>query len=343
MNKLYFASDYQEGAHEKILERLLATNREHTVGYGNDEYSLSAKEKIRAACECPEAEIYFLIGGTQTNATAIDGILESYEGVIAATTGHISLHEAGAIEFCGHKVIELPAENGKLKAETVRDYLSVFHGDSTKEHMVWPGMVYISQSTEYGTIYSKAELTALREVCDEYGIRLYMDGARLAYALMCEENDLSLPDIARLCDAFYIGGTKCGALFGEALVFTRPHVVKHFFTTVKQHGALLAKGRINGVQFDTLFTDGLYFEIGKYAIEKAAYLKAELIKKGYSFFIDSPTNQIFVIMDDKKLEKLSEKVEFSYWERYDESRSVIRFATCWATEDKDIEELLKLL
>ena len=343
MKRLYFASDYQEGAHEKILERLLATNREHTVGYGNDEYSLSAKEKIRDACNCPEAEIYFLIGGTQTNATAIDGILESYEGVIAAATGHISLHEAGAIEFGGHKVIELPAENGKLKAETVRDYLSVFLGDGTKEHMVWPGMVYLSQSTEYGTVYTKAELTALREVCDEYGIRLYMDGARLAYALMCEANDLTLPDIARLCDAFYIGGTKCGALFGEALVFTRPGVVKHFFTTVKQHGALLAKGRINGVQFDTLFTDGLYFEIGKYAIEKADHLKKELAKKGYSFFIDSPTNQIFVIIDDEKLDSISEKVEFSYWERYDASHSVIRFATCWATEDGDIEELLKLL
>ena len=343
MNRLYFASDYQEGAHEKIIERLTVTNREHTVGYGNDGYSLSAKEKIRAACECPDAEIYFLIGGTQTNATAIDGMLDSYEGVIAATTGHISIHEAGAVEFCGHKVIELHAENGKLTAQTVRDYLSVFHGDGTKEHMVWPGMIYISQPTEYGTIYSRAELTALREVCDEYGIRLYADGARLAYALECPENDVTLPDMAKLCDAFYIGGTKCGALFGEALVFTRPGVVKHFFTTVKQHGALLAKGRINGLQFDTLFTDGLYFEIGRYAIEKAEYLKKELAKKGYSFFIDSPTNQIFVIIGDEKLATLFEKVEFSYWEKYDATRSVIRFATSWATEDGDVEELLKLL
>lgn len=343
MNRLYFASDYQEGAHEKILDRLVRTNREHTVGYGTDEYSNSAREKIRTACECPEAEIYFLIGGTQTNATAIDGMLQSYEGVIAADTGHISLHEAGAIEFGGHKVIELPAENGKLKAETVKKYLEVFHGDGTKDHMVWPGMVYISQPTEYGTIYSKEELTALRAVCDEYGIRLYADGARLAYALECPENDVALPDMARLCDAFYIGGTKCGALFGEALVFTRPGVVKHFFTSVKQHGALLAKGRINGLQFDTLFTDGLYSEIGRHAIDKAAYLKAELTKKGYSFFIDSPTNQIFIIIGDDKLPALSEKVEYSYWERYDPTRSVIRFATSWATEDADIEELLKLV
>ena len=255
--KLNFASDYMEGAHPQILQRLLETNLEKTAGYGFDKYSEAAREKIRKACEAPEAEIFFLVGGTQTNATVIDALLCSYQGVIAAETGHISTHESGAIEHSGHKVLALPGENGKLSAETVRACLDTYRLDENRDHTVMPGMVYISQPTEYGTLYSLAELEALNGVCRAAGIPLYLDGARLASALACPENDAHLPDLARLCDAFYIGGTKCGALFGEAVVFPKKNTVPHFFTIVKQHGALLAKGRIAWMQFDALFTDGL--------------------------------------------------------------------------------------
>ncbi|MBQ4480519.1 MAG: aminotransferase class V-fold PLP-dependent enzyme, partial [Victivallales bacterium] len=246
--KLNFASDYMEGAHPRILQRLVETNFEKTAGYGFDTYSEAAREKIRKACEAPEAEIFFLVGGTQTNATVIDALLRSYQGVIAAETGHISTHESGAIEHSGHKVLALPGKDGKLSAKTVRACLDTYKLDENRDHTVMPGMVYISQPTEYGTLYSLAELEALSGVCREAGIPLYLDGARLASALACQENDAELPDLARLCDAFYIGGTNCGALFGEAVVFPKKNTVPHFFTIVKQHGALLAKGRIAGIQ-----------------------------------------------------------------------------------------------
>lgn len=340
---LSFESDYNEGAHERILERLAETNREQLPGYGSDRYCVSAKEKIREACGCPEADVWFLVGGTQTNETVIDAMIHPYEGVVCATTGHINVHEAGAVEFTGHKVIELPAAEGRLEAHVLEEYLRRFFADANHEHMVFPGMVYLSHPTEYGTLYTKAELTALHSVCAEYGIPLYLDGARLGYGLMSRRTDVSLEDIARFCDAFYIGGTKVGALFGEAVVFPRGNAPAHFLTIIKQHGALLAKGWLLGIQFDTLFTDGLYFEISRNAIEKADVLKAAFHEKGYRFFLDSPTNQIFPVMENNQIAHLAEKVTFGFWEKADDAHTVVRFATSWATTDTQVRALTSLL
>lgn len=340
---LSFESDYIEGAHEKILKRLFETNLERLSGYGSDIYSERAKEKIKKACKCDGAEIFFIVGGTQTNQIVISSVLCGYEGVISADTGHVSAHEAGAIEVTGHKVLPLPQKDGKLDALTVKNYLETFYADANHDHMVFPGMVYISHPTEYGTLYSAEELRALSEVCREYKIPLYMDGARLAYALESPETDVDLPMIAELCDVFYIGGTKVGALCGEAVVFTKKNMPKHFLTTVKQRGALLAKGRLLGVQFDTLFTDDLYFEIGKHAVSLSMKMKEILIKCGYRLFIDSYTNQQFVIFENSELERLSKTVKFSFWEKYDENHTVMRLATSFATTEADIFELEKLL
>lgn len=334
----YFENDYSEGAHEKVLNRLIETNMEKLSGYGNDGYCELAKEKIRKSCECPNADIYFLVGGTQTNQTVIDGMLKLYEGVVAASTGHISTHEAGAIEHTGHKVLEVPHKDGKILAETLRSYLETFYNDGNHEHMVFPGMVYISHPTEYGTLYSKKELSDLSAICKEYEIPLYLDGARLGYGLMSKDTDVTLPDIAKYCDIFYIGGTKVGALCGEALVFPNNNAPKHFITMIKQHGALLAKGRLLGVQFDTLFTDNLYLEISKHAIETADLLKEAFKQKGYTFYIDSPTNQIFIVLKNEEMKRLKEFVVFSFWEKLDESHTVVRFATSWATRKEDVEE-----
>lgn len=340
---LDFVNDYSEGAHEKILQRLLETNMEKLSGYGTDKYCESAKQKIREACECPEADIYFLVGGTQTNATVIDAMLEQYEGVVSADTGHIGTHEAGAIEASNHKVLGIPHENGKITAKAVKQYFADFYADGNHEHMVFPGMVYISHPTEYGTLYSKKELEELSAVCQEYDAPLYLDGARLGYGLVSEENDVKLADIAALCDVFYIGGTKVGALCGEAVVFPKKNAPKHFMTIVKQHGALLAKGRLLGVQFDTLFTDNLYLEISKNAIKTANMLKEALKEKGYTFYIDSPTNQIFLVLEDEKLKKLEEKVAVSFWEKADDNHTIIRLATSWATKEEEIKELIDIL
>lgn len=340
---LHFDSDYMEGAHPAIMKRLMDTNMEQTSGYGTDEYCDSAKKKIKIACNAPEAEVFFLMGGTQTNRVAIDGILRVYEGVLAAECGHISIHESGAIEAGGHKVLICPHEKGKLKAKTVEDYLEQFYRDANWPHMVIPGMLYVTHPTEYGAVYTKAELEGLHEVCQKYNIPMYIDGARLGYGLAAENTDVTLSDIAECCEAFYIGGTKVGALFGEALVFTKPKLVPHFFTTIKQHGGLLAKGRLLGLQFDTLFTDDLYMKISRNAIEKALELKAGLKEKGYELFYESPTNQQFLIMENKKIEELKEKVSFAFWEVYDEKHTVVRIATGWATESADIRALLKLL
>ena len=282
---LSFENDYSEGAHEKILQRFMETNLEKVSGYGSDPYCESAKQKIREACECPQADVYFLTGGTQTNAVVISSMLESYEGVVAAQTGHVACHEAGAIEYSGHKVITVPQYKGKMKAEDLKNCLKTFWDDESHEHMVFPGMVYISHPTEYGTLYTKAELEEISSVCRSYNIPLFLDGARLIYGLVSKETDVTLQDLAELCDVFYIGGTKAGTLCGEAVVFTGNCMPKHFLTRVKQHGALLAKGRLLGVQFDALFTDDLYLEIGKNAIETAAVLKEGLKKKGYQFFL----------------------------------------------------------
>ncbi len=279
---LSFASDYMEGAHPLIMKRLMETNLEKTAGYGLDEYSESARDKIRRACNAPNADVFLLSGGTQTNAAIIDALLRSYQGVIAADTGHITVHEAGAIEFSGHKVLPLTNHNGKISAEQIEECIDNYQCDDNRDHTVMPGMVYISQPTEYGTLYSLDELKKISSVCRRNSLPLYLDGARLAYALACPENNVSLPDIAALCDAFYIGGTKCGAMFGEAVVIPKHNYIPHLFTIIKQHGALIAKGRITGIQFDTLFTDDLYYRIGETAIEAAVRIRNALAEKGRS-------------------------------------------------------------
>lgn len=338
-----FESDYTNGAHPVILHKLIETNDEMLATYGFDKYSESAKEKIKAVCQCPEAEVHFLTGGTQTNAIVISTMLKDYEGVVAADTGHISSHEAGAIEYTGHKVLTVGQELGKIKADELDKYLDSFYGDENHEHMVFPGMVYISHPTEYGTLYSKRELEELSNICGKYEIPLYMDGARLGYGLMSYNTDVTLADIARYCDVFYIGGTKVGALCGEAIVFTKNNAPKHFMTMIKQHCALLAKGRLIGVQFDALFTDDLYFNISRHAIDMAEELKKVLQEKGCRFFLDSPTNQQFIIIEDSKLNSLKDELKVSFWEKYDENHTVVRFATSWSTKPEDIEALKELL
>lgn len=338
-----FESDYTIGTHEKILNRMQEMNLEQQKGYGGDVICESAKEKIRKACGCDEAQVHFLVGGTQTNAIVIASMLERYEGVVAAQTGHVSVHEAGAIEYTGHKVLEIPGYDGKMKVEDLRKCLRMFWDDRNYEHMVFPGMVYISHPTEYGTLYTLEELKQISEVCREYEIPLFLDGARLGYGLMSRNTDVTLPDIAKYCDVFYIGGTKVGALFGEAVVFTKNNMPKHFLTMVKQQGGLLAKGWLLGLQFDTLFTDDLYYEISKNAIDRAEELKEIFRKKGYSFYMDSPTNQQFFILDDEKVKDLQEKVGFGFWEKYDESHTVVRFATSWATTKEDLRVLEEIL
>lgn len=340
---LSFESDYTIGAHEKILNRIQEINMVQQKGYGTDKICESAKEKIRKACGCEEAQVYFLVGGTQTNSIVISTMLERYEGVVAAQTGHVSLHEAGAIEYTGHKVQEILGHDGKIDVRELSGFLKTFWEDGNHEHMVFPGMVYISHPTEYGTLYSLKELKEISQVCRKYDIPLYMDGARLGYGLMSADTDVSLPDIARYCDAFYIGGTKVGALFGEAVVFTKKNMPKFFMTMVKQQGALLAKGWLLGLQFDTLFTNNLYYEISKNAIDMAELLKEGFRKKGYKFFIDSPTNQQFIIMENEVMERLRSKVAFSFWEKYDENHTIVRFATSWATKREDVEKVISFL
>ena len=332
-----------EGAHISILERLIETNLEKTVGYGEDEYSKSAKEKIKAACNAPDARVHFLVGGTQTNATVIDSILAPYQGVVSAVTGHIACHESGAIEASGHKIITIPSHEGKICANELEAVFIGYLNDESREHTVMPGAVYVSHPTEYGTLYTKSELSEIYSICKKYNAPLFLDGARLGYGLAANGTDLTLPDIAKYTDVFYIGGTKVGALFGEAVVITNDKLCPCFLTMIKRHGAMLAKGRLLGIQFDALFTDGLYLKIARNAIDMAEYLKAELLKRGYSLHIDSPTNQLFVIMSDEKIKKLKEKVGFTYWERLDDKSSVIRFVTSFATTKEQVDELLKFL
>ena len=341
--RMSFTSDYMEGAHPAILRRLCETNLDKRAGYGLDACSDAAREKIRAACHAPEAEIHFLAGGTQTNATVIDALLRPWQGVVAADSGHIATHEAGAIEWGGHKVLTLESRQGKITATQVAACHAAWRLDANREHMVMPGMVYLSQPTECGTLYSLRELEDLSRVCRDAGMLLYLDGARLAYALACPENDAALCDIARLCDAFYIGGTKCGALFGEAVVFPKPGIAPHFFTVVKQHGALLAKGFVTGSQFDVLFTDGLYSEIGRAAIDAAIRIRAALSEKGYRLAFKAPTNQIFLLLENARAEALSQKVDLGFFERPDADHVVMRIATSWATTPEDVEALIELL
>lgn len=339
---LYFENDYCEGAHPAILKKMMETNLEKVSGYGTDPYCASAREKIRTACGCPQADVSFISGGTQSNAIVIASILQRWQGVIAAHTGHVAGHEAGAIEYTGHKVLTLPHQSGKLDAQSVREFVSTFYADGNHDHMVFPGMVYISHPTEYGTLYTKAELEALHAVCQDYQMPLFLDGARLGYGLVSEGTDVTLRDIAQLCDVFYIGGTKVGALCGEAVVF--PHgAPAHFMTMVKQQGALLAKGRLLGIQFDVLFTDDLYIRISQNAIVTANALKKGLAEKGYHFFMDSPTNQIFVVLENTQLQALEGKAKFGFWEKYDAEHTVVRIATSWATRMEEVEQLIDMM
>jgi threonine aldolase len=338
-----FTCDYSEGAHPKILERLAETNFEQLPGYGVDHYCESAKAKIRAACEAPDAEVYFLVGGTQTNSTVIAAMLHDYEGVVSAETGHIGVHEAGAVEYTGHKVLTIPGHQGKLAPEELRAYLQAATTDPNYEHMVFPGMIYLSFPSEYGTLYTRAELESIHGIAQEYGLPVFIDGARLGYGLESPACEVTLPELARLCDVFYIGGTKVGCYCGEAVVFPRGNAPKHFYTITKQHGAMMAKGRLLGIQFDTLFTDGLYFEISRHAIDMAMQLKALLREKGCTFFLDSPTNQQFIVLENSKLEEFGKHIGYDPWDRVDASHTAIRLATSWATRSEHLEELSRWL
>lgn len=343
---IHFDTDYMEGAHPDVMRRLAESNLEQTTGYGTDLYTRQAKQLIIEACHLNphEAEVHFLVGGTQTNSTVIDGLLHHHEGVMAAETGHINVHESGAIEASGHKVLTLPSTDGKVVAKDVAAYVDDFYRDETYEHMVAPGMLYISQPTEYGTLYSLSELQALSEVCRSHHIPLYIDGARLAYALASPLNDISLSQIAQLADVFYIGGTKCGLLFGEAVVVPRGKaLLPHFFPLVKQHGALLAKGRLLGVQFATLFADGLYFRLGTHAVDLALKIKRAFTTKGYALHIDSYTNQQFFLLPNTLIDHLSSQATFELWGPRGKEQSVVRFVTSWATRESDVETLEKLV
>lgn len=340
MIRASFESDYNNGCLPEILRRLSETNDEKASGYGFDPYTERAKKRIRKACDMTEAEVHFLVGGTQTNATAIDSLLQGCEGVLSVDTGHINVHESGAVEAFGHKVLVLPGiAGGKMAASQIDDYMRKFLADETYPHMVQPSMVYITLPTELGALYSRKELADIYAVCQQYGLRLYVDGARLGYGLMAEGNDIDLPFLAHHCDAFYIGGTKVGALLGEALVYTNTRAPKYIFTIIKRHGALLAKGRVLGLQFDTLFADDLYFRVSRHAIDMAQALRRVFAKHGLSLGIDSPTNQQFVILSKEQKQQLAEEIAFEIWEPLPDDCLLCRFVTCWATTEADIAAL----
>ena len=337
-----FESDYNNGCHEAILKRLMDTNDERATGYGLDGYCTAAREKIRMACGKAEADVFFLVGGTQTNATVIDAMLHSYQGVLAVETGHINVHESGAIEFGGHKVLTLPSHDGRMDARELEQWLHDFFADPTFDHMVFPGMVYITFATEMGTIYTFDGLTAISAICKRYELPLFIDGARLGYGLMAEGCDVTLEQLADLCDVFYIGGTKCGAYCGEAVVFPHHNAPAHFFTMVKQHGALLAKGRLLGIQFDTLMTDGLYFRLARHAIVQAMRLRDAFIAKGYEMYSDSPTNQQFVLLDKATIARIEKDFVFEQWFPVGDKMNC-RFVTSWATPSDDVAALIAAL
>lgn len=340
---ILFQCDYNEGAHPRIMERLMATNMEQTVGYGEDAYCAQAAEKIKKACGNEKLAVHFLVGGTQTNMTVIDAALRSHQGVLCAVSGHINIHETGAVESCGHKVLGLPSTDGKITAAQVEQAYLTHVSDGSFEHMVQPKMVYISNPTELGTIYNKEELKALSETCRKYELYLFLDGARLGYGLASKENDLTLKDIANLCDVLYIGGTKIGALFGEAVVISHNELAKDFRYFIKQKGGMLAKGRLLGLQFDTLFTDGLYEEISAHAIAMAEKLRRAFDEKGYPYLVPNSTNQIFPIIPDAQLQVLGEEFGYCYQERVDETHSAVRFCTSWATKEENVDALIQAI
>lgn len=334
-----FRCDYEEGACPEVLERLVRTNLERTPGYGEDEYSRRAAEKIRTLCRCENAEVFFTVGGTPTNAMTIAHLLRPFEAAISAETGHINVHETGAVEACGHKVVTCQGKDGKLSAEEIRQAV-LSHPDC---HMVKPALVYLSQPTELGTLYTLSELKAIRAVCDKMGLLLYCDGARLASALTAKGNDVFLPDLARLCDAFYIGGTKCGALFGEALVFCKPELARDFAYTRKQRGGLLAKGRLLGVQFDALMENGVYEKVGAYENEMADRLREGIRAAGYPFYCETTTNQLFPVLPNAVIDRLEKDFGFYRQNRVDEGHQVIRLVTSWNTQKEEADALIRAL
>lgn len=343
MNRVSFESDYNNGTLPEILQRLIAENQTKTSGYGSDPYTATAKEKIRQTIEMPEAEIFFLTGGTQTNQTVIDALLLGCEGVISAETAHINVHESGAIEAYGHKVLVIPSEGSKLTAKGIDKYMSDFLADETYPHMVLPRMVYITMPTELGMLYTRQEIEAIEDVCQRYDLLLYCDGARLGYGITSSQSDVTLPWLAHHVDAFYIGGTKVGAMFGEAVVFTKTKAPRAFFTTIKRHGALLAKGRMLGIQFDCLFTDNLYLRVARHANEMAERLKDIFISNGKRMGVDSPTNQQFVILTPEEKTRLMQSIAFEVWCPLPDGNILCRFVTSWATTDNDLLALGKAL
>jgi threonine aldolase len=340
---IQFQCDYNEGAHPLIIKRLTESNLEQTVGYGEDPYCEEARKLIKRACQNDCADVHFLVGGTQSNTTVIAHILRPYQGVLAATSGHINVHETGAIESTGHKVLAIPTSNGKLTAQQIDDAMQAHIHEDGPEHMVQPGMVYLSFPTEIGTIYSHDELKAIRTVCDRYDLPLFVDGARLGYGLCSPECDLTLPQLTQLVDVFYIGGTKVGALFGEAVVITNEALKKDFRYSIKQHGGMLAKGRLLGLQFATLFTDNLYFDIAQHAIDEAMRIKSALQAKGISFLIDSPTNQQFPIFTNAQIDTLSQHFMLSLWQHIDENHTAMRICTSWATKPENTDALIRTI
>ncbi len=343
MQKIQFQCDYNEGAHPLIMQRLMETNMEQTVGYGEDPHCQQARELIREACQSPKADVHFLVGGTQANTTVISHLLRPYQGVISADTGHINVHETGAIEATGHKVLALPNVDGKISAAQIEATMQRHYAEDGPEHMVQPGMVYLSFPTEVGTIYSLSELQAIREVCDRYTLSLFVDGARLGYGLCSPMCDVTLPQLAALADVFYIGGTKVGALFGEAVVIVNEGLKRDFRYSIKRHGGMLAKGRLLGIQFETLFTDGLYFRIARHAVSQALRIKQVLQAKGFHMLVDSPTNQQFVILPNEVLDRLSQRFVLSPWEPMEGYRTAVRICTSWATRDENVDVLIEEL
>lgn len=337
---IYFNCDYTEGAHPRIIERLSQTNMEQTIGYGMDGHCKRAEELIKKECNREDVDVHFLVGGTQANATVIDAALKPYQGVICAETGHINVHETGAVEASGHKCIAIPSCDGKIYEPEIRKILAEHYANGGDEHMVQPKMVYISNPTELGTIYSKAELTKLYNLCKEFGVYLFLDGARLGYGLMCKENDLSIADIAALTDVFYIGGTKVGALFGEAVVIGNQELKADFRYNIKQHGGMLAKGRLLGIQFETLFEDGLYYEIAKHAMDMAEIIHDKMVALGAQFYVESPTNQIFVTLPDTVIKELAQNYKLESMGRVDETHSAVRICTSWATQKQNVTAFL---
>ncbi len=340
---IYFNNDYSEGCHEKVLEALIRTNLEQTLGYGEDEYCAAAAEKIKALCGREDLAVHFLVGGTQANLTVIDAALRPHQGALCPVGGHINVHETGAVEATGHKVLTVPSADGKITAAQVRQVVEAHRADSSFEHMVQPKLVYISNPSEYGTLYSLAELEALSQTCHQLGMYLFLDGARMGYGLAAKDYDVTLQDIARLCDVFYIGGTKVGALFGEAVVIAHPALKEDFRYLIKQHGGMLAKGRLLGVQFDALMTDNLYFDIAAHAVRLADRIRQTLDEMQVPYLVPGITNQIFPILPDALLEKLSKEFCFTEMERIDETHRAIRICTSWATRQENVDKLCQML